>query len=66
MNLFITGSSCCAQWVNDPACLSRGMGLIPGPVKWVKDPELLQLWRGSDSIPGLGTAFFGSVALNNY
>ena len=34
-----------AQWVNDLACLSRGAGSIPGPVQWMKDPALLQLWH---------------------
>ena len=34
-----------AQWVNDPAYLCGGAGLIPGfgPMQWVKDPVLLQL-----------------------
>ena len=26
-------------------CLCSGMGSIPGPSQWVKDPELLKLWR---------------------
>ena len=33
-----------ARWVNDLAHLSGGDGSIPGPVQWVKDPKLLQLW----------------------
>ena len=33
-----------AQWVNDLACLCGGMGSIPGPEPWVKDPALPQLW----------------------
>ena len=47
-----------AQWVNDQACLCGGVGLIPGPGKWVNDPVLPQLWcgsklqRGFDSWPG--------------
>ena len=34
------------QWVNDPACLCAGGGLIPG-VLWVKDLVFLQLWHRS-------------------
>ena len=37
----------CAQGVNDPLCLCGGTGSIPGPVQWVKDPVLPQLWRRS-------------------
>ena len=33
-----------AQQVMDLVCLCSGEGLIPGPVQWVKDPVLLQLW----------------------
>ena len=32
------------QWVNDPACLCSVASSIPGPVQWVKDLVLLQLW----------------------
>ena len=32
-----------------------GMGSLPGPVQWVKDLPLLQLWPEPDSVPGLGT-----------
>ena len=34
-----------AQWVNNPACLCGGAGLIPSPDQWVKDLILLQLWH---------------------
>ena len=34
-------------WVSDLACLCGGAGLIPGPVKQVKDPVLPQLWCSS-------------------
>jgi len=46
-----------AQWVDDSACLCGGVGLIPGPVQWVKDPAMLQLqhrsqlWFGFDPWP---------------
>ena len=33
------------QWVNDLACLCGGASLIPGPVQWVKDLALPQLWH---------------------
>ena len=45
------------QWVNDPACLSRGASSILSPAQWVKDLVLLQLWyrsllwHGLDSWP---------------
>ena len=35
------------QWVNDPACFSGVAGSIPGPVQWVRDPLLRQLWYRS-------------------
>ena len=34
-----------AQWVNDLVCLCGTTSSIPGPVKWVKDLALLQLWH---------------------
>ena len=46
------------QWDTDLACLCGGTSSIPGPVQWLKDltlPELyhrLQLWLGFS--PGLG------------
>ena len=39
------GVSTVAQWVNDPACLCAGKGLIPGPAQCIKDLLLLQLWH---------------------
>lgn len=52
-----------AQFVYDPTCLCGGAGSIPGPVPWVKDPAVLQLWlghsSGSDSVSGLGTCICG-------
>ena len=33
-----------AEGVNDPAYLCGGTGSIPGPVQWLKDPAMLQLW----------------------
>ena len=43
-----------AGWANDSASLCGGAGSIPGPVQWVKDPALLQLWLqlGFDPWPG--------------
>ena len=40
------------QWVNDQACLCVDGDLIPGPVQWVKDLALLQLWLRFDLCPG--------------
>ena len=40
------------QWVNNPACLYGGTGLIPGPVQWLKDLALLQLWLRFSLWPG--------------
>ena len=46
------------QWVDDLACLCGGTGLIPSPVKGVKDPVMpqmqhsLQLWLGFSPWPG--------------
>ena len=31
-----------AQWVKNPTSIHEDVGLIPGLVRWVKDPELLQ------------------------
>ena len=36
--------SAVAQWVNDLACPCGNAGSISGPVQWVKDLALLQLW----------------------
>ena len=38
------------QWVNELACL-YGIGSIPGPLQWVKDPVLPQMWLGFDLWP---------------
>lgn len=38
---------------NDAACLQGGINSIPSPAQWVRDPELLQLWRGSQLQLGL-------------
>ena len=36
-----SGVPAVVQWVNDPACLCGGSGLLPGLVQWVKDLVLL-------------------------
>ena len=36
-----------AQWVNDPAYLCGGAGMILGLARWVKDLVLLWLWHRS-------------------
>ena len=47
-----------AQWVNDLAYRSGGVGLIPGPAQWMKVLVLLQqwcrlqLWLRFDTWPG--------------
>ena len=46
--------------LRNPCGLCGGEDSIPGPVLWVKDQALLQLWHRSklclDSVPGLGTS----------
>ena len=42
---FSPGVPAVVQWVNDPACLCGGTGLIPSLAQWVKDAVLLQLWH---------------------
>ena len=34
-----------AQWLTNPTRNHEVLGLIPGLAQWVKDPELLWLWR---------------------
>ena len=39
-----TGFPVVAQQVKNPARIHEDSGLIPGPVQWVEDLVLLQLW----------------------
>ena len=43
----LMGVPAVVQRVNDSGCLCGGAGLIPGPVQWVKNLALLQLWYRS-------------------
>ena len=51
-----------AEWINDLACLCVIASLIPGPVQWVEDLELPQLWHRMQMWLEVGVVWIQTLA----